>query len=157
MNLPASAMITFICFTDAVCVISANDDHGTCILGLTDNGARAVKLLETHLPVALTAVNLRDRFEFYLAARLLLEILAGKGPDGLSLRLPLTFPLHRPDGRYPVKDLADWLKEQLQDLAGHFDARNGNKSFSRRISGLQRLKKLAVTWRLSADGREDKR
>jgi hypothetical protein len=113
-------------------------------LTLTDNLARGVKLLERHLPMALATTGVAWRFDFYLAARLLLERLAEQGKDQLKLRLPETFALWNDGDRYQVADLAAWCTGQLEDLARQFDARNGNDYFKRRIAELQTLKKLVT-------------
>jgi hypothetical protein len=113
-------------------------------LTLTDNLARGVRLLERHLPMALATTGLAWRFDFYLAAQLLLERLAEKGKEVLKLRLPQTFALWNEKERYQVENLACWLTQQLRDLAGRFDARNGNAYFTQRIAELQHLKKLVT-------------
>jgi len=113
-------------------------------LTLTDNLARAVKLLERHLPMALATTGIAWRFDFYLAAQLLLERLAEKGKETLKLRLPQTFAIWNEKDRYKVLDLASWITQQLRDLAGRFDARNGNDYFTQRIAELQQLKKLVT-------------
>jgi len=121
-------------------------------LCLTDNLAKAVKLLETHLPEALEAPSWRKRFEFYLACRFLLERLAERSSRKLRLRLPKAFALHHPKSQYAPAELSAWFGEQLQDLAGRFDARNGNDYFSRRIAGLEDLKQLIRPYPLRAGG-----
>jgi hypothetical protein len=121
-------------------------------LTLTDNLPKAVKILEKHLPEALTASNYTHRFEFYLASLLLLGCLTDQGKQILSLRLPATFPLHEVKGRYAVTALSAWFGDQLRDLAERFDARNGNKYYSRRVRDLKKLEKLFTPCPLSPHG-----
>src|SRR5262249_11298003 len=93
-------------------------------LTLTDNLARSVTLLERPLPMALATTGLAWRFDFYLAAQLLLERLLEQGKQTLKLRVPQTFELWNEKERYQVADLAGWVSGQLRDLAERFDARN---------------------------------
>jgi hypothetical protein len=102
-------------------------------LALTDNLARAVKLFEKHLAWAVETRDLLLRFDFYLAARFLLERVAEAGEGALKLRLPASFPAHQEGGRYEVAALAAWFEAALGELAGRFDARNGNDGFARRL------------------------
>jgi hypothetical protein len=103
-------------------------------LVLTDNLARAAQLLERHLPWALETADLGRRFAFYLAARLLLERLRQRGEGTLAVRLPRTFPLQPDSGSCAVPELAAWFDDALAELAGRFNERNGNDSFTRRIA-----------------------
>jgi hypothetical protein len=108
-------------------------------LVVTDNRLPAVQLLEKHLAWALETLDLARRFEFYLAARLLLDRLRGLGEATLDLRLPKAFPDRRDDGRYEVAGLLGWFDGELRDLADRFNARNGNDHFTQRIDENRRL------------------
>jgi hypothetical protein len=121
-------------------------------LVLTDNLGRATQLFENHLPWALETAELGRRFPFYLAARLLLERLQDGGRAALALRLPRTFPLHDDSGRYEVAALAAWLDEALGVIAGRFNERNGNNSFTQRIADNRRLKELVRPFPLPPAG-----
>src|SRR5262249_50353997 len=110
----------------------------------TGNLAKAVKLLEKHLPAALENPSLAKRFEFYLSCRLLLDMLLSENKKALKLRLPSTFPLYDAKGNYLIGNLSAWFVNQTQDLAKRFDKRNGNTFFSRKIADLEKLKKLAT-------------
>jgi hypothetical protein len=126
--------------------------HGehVAFLALTGNLARAARLLEKHLPWAAETAVLWRRFQFYLAARLLLERLRDAGEAALTLHLPQSFPAYREGGRYEVAALAAWLDHELADLAARFDARNGNDYFTRRIADNLRLKEQARPYPLHA-------
>jgi hypothetical protein len=127
------------------------------VLTLTDNLDRGVKLVEKSFPSALATVSLSWQFEFVRALRFLLTRLKAKGEETLSLRVGKEFALHRPDGKYPIAELATWCDSRLDDLATQFDVRNGNDMFRRRLAELEQLpalvKKLEVppgkTWKPS--------
>jgi hypothetical protein len=118
-------------------------DHLT-FLALTENWSRGLRIVEKVLPAALATVSVSLRFDFYLATLLLLERLQEQGKETLKLRLPPAFPLHQEGGKYQLAELAAWFRGQLADMAGRFDARNGNDFFSGRVAELPALKKLAV-------------
>lgn len=101
-------------------------------LTLTDNLSRAVKLLDRHLPEALDSVDPSAKFEFYLAARLLLEKLAENGKKTVPIRVPKKLELGG-ESKPTVAVLTGWLDTELKGLASAFDARNGNKSFAKRV------------------------
>jgi plasmid replication initiation protein len=117
-------------------------------LALTDNLARAVKLFEKHLAWALETRDLITRFDFYLAARFLLERLADAGEEAVKLRLPASFPARQEGGRYEAAALAGWFEEALAEVAGRFDARNGNDGFARRLREARGWKKWVTPFPL---------
>jgi hypothetical protein len=108
-------------------------------LTLIDDLARAMPLLERHLPAALAGAPLWQ-FEFFRAARILLGRLRDTGRAEVALRLPADFPPNRPDGRYDAAELCRWFDDRLRDLAAQFDARNGNDHFGRRVAELDALR-----------------
>lgn len=103
-------------------------------LALTDNRARGLALLERHLGWALEHASHRDRFTFYLAARLLLERVLDDGRTDVSLRLTRSFPRHMPEGGYPARALLEWVDGQARELAARFDARNGTPRFRKLLA-----------------------
>jgi hypothetical protein len=103
-------------------------------LALTDNLAKGVGILEKHLPWALETMCLDRRFEFYLGTWLLLARMADTGRKTVKLRLPRAFPNYQENARYEVVALKAWVDGELEDLAGRFDARNGNQYFRQRIA-----------------------
>ncbi len=102
-------------------------------LTLTSNLSRAVKLLDRHLPEALNSVVPSAEFEFYLAARLLLEALADCSKKIVPIRIPKKMELTSADGKPTVAALVEWLDARLKELALAFDTRNGNKTFAKRV------------------------
>ena len=117
-------------------------------LALTGNLAKAVKLLEKHLPAALENPSLGKRFDFYLSCRQVLDLLLGEDKKAVKLRLPSAFPLYESGGNYLIGNLLGWFANQTQDLAKRFDKRNGNTFFSQKIADLEKLKKLATPFPL---------
>jgi hypothetical protein len=125
-------------------------------LALTGNLAKAVKLIEKHLPSALENPSLGKRFDFFLACRLVLDMLLAEDKKALKLRLPSTFPLYESKGRYLISNLIAWFANQTQDLAKRFDRRNGNPFFSQKIADLEELKKLATPCPLPSRDKSEK-
>ncbi|PQO39977.1 hypothetical protein [Blastopirellula marina] len=104
-------------------------------LNHSEQETTALKMFETHLPVALDTFQLRSRCFFYYAAKHLLERLA-KQDAALKLILPQAFPLYQESGEYEVAALIAWLDDQLQPVAAQFDQRNGNQYHSRELAEL---------------------
>ncbi len=98
-------------------------------LALTGNVARGLRLLERHLPWALTHASQRDRFSFHAAALALLERRLVEGEPRVTLALPRAFPLHAPEGVYDTRALRDWFAQQAETIAARFDTRNGTARF----------------------------
>jgi hypothetical protein len=117
-------------------------------LVLSDNLARGVAVFEKHLGWALELMEMRNHFEFLLAARLLLDRLAETGQATLALRLPRSFPLHREDSTYETAALLAWFTESARELAARFDARNGNDGHGSRLKEMETLKQLVSPYPL---------
>lgn len=112
-------------------------------LTLTGNYARALRLVERHLALALDTNCLAWQFDFWLALKLLLETLISKRKTSLKLRLAESFPAVAENGEYQTADLISWFDMWLTDLAGQFDARNGNQYFTQRIDSTMALQRWA--------------
>jgi hypothetical protein len=117
-------------------------------LALTDNLAQAVRLLEKHLAWALEKEGHARRFDFFLAARFLLERLEAGGKSVMRLRLPANFPLRSESGKYELTELAAWFDADLRALGERFDARNGTDRFARRLAENRELKELVAPFPL---------
>jgi hypothetical protein len=113
-------------------------------LALTDNLPQAVRLLEKHLGWALEKEGHSRRFDFFLAARFVLERLGAAGKSAVRLRLPPAFPPHTESGKYELAELTAWFDADLQALGERFDARNGTDWFARRIAENRALKELVA-------------
>lgn len=105
----------------------------------TGDAAGAKRVLERHLPGALEAVQLDERFEFLLAARLWAQRLAEQGKKPLKVRLPPALPAADGNGKSDVAALGAWFAEQAGVLARRFDARNGTTAFQTMIDDTEQL------------------
>jgi hypothetical protein len=115
---------------------------------LTDNFSLATKLLQRHLPWALECTAMDERFEFFLAARLLLERLHETEQTPVVLRLPRTFAAWQKGGKYEAQALAAWFDRETLALAAQFDRRNGNDAFTRRCDRHRALKRRVTPYPL---------
>jgi hypothetical protein len=104
---------------------------------------KAVGFLERHLAWALETNDLWNRLLFYSAASTLASALAERPGKSRKLRLPTTFPLHREDGTYVSRDLADWFDRETRALADRFNQRNGNDYVTQLVAESRRLAKVA--------------
>jgi hypothetical protein len=125
---------------DFLCEIA---EHLT-FLAVTDNLAKALKLLEKHLGWALAALELLQKFDFLNAGRFLLGRLTAASKESVRLRLPREFPGWQESGRYEVAGLRAWFDREAETLAAQFDARNGNDGFTKALAEVQQLDKLVT-------------
>jgi hypothetical protein len=117
-------------------------------LALTDNWGPGLRMFESHLAWAVETFDLSRRFEFYLAAHLLLDRLHDAGRSTLDLRLPRSVPMFDEKGHYDTVALRTWLAQECRTLAARFDARNGNDYFTRRLETQPREKELVSPYPL---------
>lgn len=109
---------------------------------LTGQTTKAVKLLEARLPWAAETRKLHDRFNFYLAGRLLLRRLGDGGRERIKLRLPESLPPFRPENQYSTAELADWFLSAAKEIAEKFDGRNGNDRYARLVEQNEALAQI---------------
>ena len=112
-------------------------------LSLNFDASGALRLVAKHYRWSESNHNPHERFIFYRAAWLALEVRAGAGVHTVELRLPPTFPLYEEGGRYETARLRDWFASRALDLARKFDERNGNDYFTRELADLDALKRSA--------------
>lgn len=107
---------------------------------------KAIKLVERHLPVALTTPDLSDRFNFVQAARLATLALAASGKTDLRMRLPES-PLQASSrDKVALADLNNWFAELARAIAIRFDDRNGNPTMEQWVRDLpQELEQLQAS------------
>jgi hypothetical protein len=110
---------------------------------LKGNLARARQIMTRNLPTAMQNVDLSERYEFYLASRLLLDRLRDEGTTELKLSLPAGLPETDDKGRIAIDRLADWFTGEAAQIAVRYDARNGNTAFADGVRDLPSLMKLA--------------
>jgi len=123
-------------------------DH-LIFLALTENFDRAIQILQKHYLWTEQNRDLADRFRFFRGVWFLLEILEERGRKTLNLRMPGSFPFSSADGRYETKRLAEWCRQQSEELAKRFDERNETDFFSRTLSETPALKKLCAPFPLN--------
>jgi hypothetical protein len=105
---------------------------------LTGNLGRAAQILNRHLPTAPGHPEPDERFRFYNAAKLTLDLLLA-APRPPAIKVPLTIVA---DGS--IDGFAVWLDNELYELAAKYDARNGNDGYTRDIARMQDAKHLAT-------------
>jgi hypothetical protein len=113
-------------------------------LVLTLNLPRAVQLFEKHLPWAVETLAPLRRFSFYVAVKLLLEVLSETRHETIAVRLPKCVPVSSEERSIRVADLAAYFNDECRVLAERFDARNGNDEFTRRLDHTTEWKKLII-------------
>jgi hypothetical protein len=135
-------------------LISSNKDNldkmsdHLLFLALTENFERAGKLFERHYPWSEQNRNMADRFRFFRAAWFLFDMLADRGNEKIALRLPDSFPEYSTNSHYDTRRLAHWFKQQAEELARRFDARNETNFFSRTLTETPSLKRLSAPFPL---------
>jgi pentatricopeptide repeat protein len=94
------------------------------------NISKAVSLLEKHIGWISGTFEMIPRYYFLTAATNLLEKL-GEGKK--KLKLPAEFERHEESGHYDLPQLAQWFRDERDELGKAFDKRNENDYYSRRI------------------------
>ena len=117
-------------------------DH-VVYLALTGDAGRAAEIIAKHYRRSETNHNPHERFIFYRAAWLALDVLNRAGEQTVALRLPPTFPVQPDGGRFETAQLRDWFSARALELARRFDLRNGNDYFTRELADLDALKRSA--------------
>ena len=105
---------------------------------LTGNHGRAAQILGRHLPTAPGHPEPDERFRFYNAARLTVDLLLAT-PRPPEVKIP---PAIAADGSLGA--FAAWLDAELSTLAAKYDARNGNDGYACDIARMQAVKQFAT-------------
>ena len=110
-----------------------------CFLAMIHDDVQAVKLVEQHLEIGLTAPDQSSRLDFCLNCWFLLQSLKKRGRSEIQLRFPDLSSLHEPDGtqrkelppgkngRFDLDELSVWFQKDYQKLADQFRIRNENE------------------------------
>jgi len=101
------------------------------VIGKLDKASR---LVERHSNWAVECCVDRQRFEFWLAALMLMKRFRQSGTKVLPFRLPEGIPLVPSSVGYEVEQVERWLSEEVRKLKELFDARNGNDYFTRIVN-----------------------
>lgn len=123
--------------------LSYLSDH-LMFLPLYGDLEKAALLLEKHYTWSEKIKNMHDRYLFYRAAWLFLDIMS-ESADTLELSLPPSFPLYDESGRYETRRLADWFKQEAHLIGEKFDRRNETDHFAQELGETLALKELKVT------------
>jgi hypothetical protein len=105
---------------------------------------RAQELFETHYPWLEGNTDAYNRYLFFRAAWLFVEIMSERRTSRLRLNMPRTFPLHAANGEYESSRLAGWFKQEARRIALRFNERNGNEHFTQELEETIKLKELKV-------------
>ncbi|MEQ8821666.1 MAG: hypothetical protein RLY93_15630 [Sumerlaeia bacterium] len=114
---------------------------------LTDNRARALRLFERHLPLALTSTNQDVKFTFYRNAAYTFDRLARvRKKSAVKLRVAEdALPVPRNDqGEAELEAVRDFFLAEARRIAKRFDARNGNTGYSAKLDHLREWDEYAV-------------
>jgi hypothetical protein len=112
-------------------------------LSLTRNDARAVKLLETHLPDVEACHDPLARLSFLRNMVVVVEGLAEE-KEKRKIRIPSDTPLANELGEYVLADLAGRVRARALELSLRFDRRNGNSHYEELMDEPAALRKRAT-------------
>jgi hypothetical protein len=118
-------------------------------LSLTGNDARAVKLLETHLPDVEASHDPLGSLVFFRGMLTVVEGLADK-KEKTKLRMPPESPFANESGVYVLADLAREVRNRTLEISRLFDRRNGNSYYEGLVDQASKLRRKAT--RVPFDG-----
>jgi hypothetical protein len=103
----------------------------------------AGRMLEKHYHWTEENTNTLERFMFYRAAWLFLELTTEAGRQSLGLKMPRSFPLYDESHHYETARLKEWFGARARELAARFDARNGTERFTKELLDIGAMKELS--------------
>lgn len=112
-------------------------------LSLTGNDARAVKLLETHLPDVEASHDPLGSLAFFRGMLTVVEGLAEK-KEKMKLRMPPESPFANESAEYVLSDLAIQVRNRTVEISRRFDRRNGNSYYEELVEQGSKLRKKAT-------------
>jgi hypothetical protein len=112
-------------------------------LSLTGNDARAVKLLETHLPDVEASHDPLGSLAFFRAMLIVVEGLADK-KEKMKLRMPSESPFANQSGEYVLSEFAKQVRSRVLEISRRFDRRNGNSYYEELVEQTSKLRKKAI-------------
>jgi tetratricopeptide (TPR) repeat protein len=118
-------------------------DH-LLFLALYGDFEMAAHLIEWHFRWTIKSKSLYDKYTFYRAAWLLLELMTDAGSNTIKLRMPESFPLYQysQSHHYETSRLKEWFENLAREIGGKFDKRAGTDQFARELEETLALKKL---------------
>ena len=102
-------------------------------LSFIENDAKAIRLIEQHLPIAIRANDPLRKLQFYSSVYGFFASLTDRKPRAKKMMLPVEMPGFRDDHRYLPADLASQFLTEAQEMATAFDQRNDNDHVTRTI------------------------
>lgn len=112
-------------------------------LALTQNDAKALKLLQTHLADVEASHDPQAILAFMRNTLIVLECLADRR-EKVKLRLPSESPLANDSGEYDLADLAKKVLGRAKEMSQRFDRRNGNSYQMELLDELPKLVKKST-------------
>lgn len=112
-------------------------------LSLTGNDARAVKLLETHLPDVEASHDPLGSLAFFRTMLIVVEGLMDK-KEKMTLRVPPESPFANQSGEYVLSDFAKQVRSRVLEISRRFDRRNVNSYYEELVEQTCKLRRKAT-------------
>lgn len=118
-------------------------DH-LLFLALYGDFEAGARLLEQHFHWTTKSKNLHDRYTFYRAAWLLVELMSDAGSETIKVRLTESFPLYQysQNHHYETSRMKEWFESSAREIGERFDKRSGTDKFARELAETPALKEL---------------
>lgn len=118
-------------------------DH-LIFLALDGDFEKAALLFENHFRWTAKIKNQHDKYTFYRAVWLLLDLMSDAGRDTIKVRLADSFPLYQysQNHYYKISQLKEWFESSAREIGEKFDKRNGTDQFARELAETPALKEL---------------
>jgi hypothetical protein len=118
-------------------------DH-LLFLALYGDFEMAAQLIEWHFRWTTKSKSLYDKYTFYRATWLLLELMTDAGSNTIKLRMPESFPLYQysQSHHYETSRLMEWFENLAREIGRKFDKRAGTDQFARELEETLALKEL---------------
>jgi hypothetical protein len=129
--------------SNKVSLLSYLSEH-LLFIALYGDFEKATQILEKHFHWSKKNTNVHDRYLFYRAAWVFLELMIDSGRDTIRLRMPESFPLYNESQshHYATSRLKEWFESRTREIAGRFDKRNGSEHFAIELAETLALKEL---------------
>jgi tetratricopeptide (TPR) repeat protein len=119
-------------------------NHHLLFLALYGDFEKATQILERYFRWTHENTNVHDRYLFYRAAWVFLELMLESGRETIKLRMSDSFPLYQysQNHHYEVSRLKEWFESRTREIVGKFDKRNGTDQFAIELAETLALKEL---------------
>lgn len=118
-------------------------DH-LIFLALDGDFDEATRLLESHFRWTTKSKSQYDKYTFYRAAWLLLELMSDAGQETIKLRMPESFPMYQysQNHHYRISQMKEWFEGLAREIGEKFDKRSGTNRFASELAETLTLKEL---------------